>query len=79
MGFEAEMFNSTDTFTFRKLHLRGREDLKYFQSQNELRIPLAGNNLEMTVLLLRLRREGEVRVAVTVAVTVRWPSNSQSA
>ena len=35
MGFEAEMFNSTDSFTFRKLHLGGRQDLKYFQSQNE--------------------------------------------
>ena len=34
MGFEAQMFNSTDTFTFRKLHLWGREDVKYFQSQN---------------------------------------------
>ena len=34
MGFETEMFNSTDTFTFRKLHLRGPKDLKYCHSEN---------------------------------------------
>ena len=81
MGFEAEMFNSTDSFTFRKLHLGGRQDLKYFQSQNVKFKDCWSWEAFWTECGVVEAREGERGEGGgdCVAVTVRWPGNSQSA